>query len=137
VQLVLEAMCMGQGGEIFVLDMGKPVKINYLAEQMIRLSGKSPGEEIEIIYTGLRPGEKLYEELFHAQEELQATPHEKILLASYRIVDWAELSQKFNAIEQAVADYNEEVLLELLSEFVPENTMRQSGVNPARDNGAA
>jgi FlaA1/EpsC-like NDP-sugar epimerase len=124
-QLIMQAGVLGEGGEIFVLDMGKPVKINYLAEQMIRLSGKSPGDEIEIIYTGLRPGEKLYEELFHAQEELQPTPHEKILLASYRIVDWAELSRKFDAIEQAVEDYNEESLFDLLSEFVPENRMRQ------------
>jgi FlaA1/EpsC-like NDP-sugar epimerase len=121
----MQAGVLGQGGEIFVLDMGKPVKIHYLAEQMIRLSGKNPGDEIEIVYTGLRPGEKLYEELFHAQEELQSTPHEKILLASYRIVDWAELSHKFEAIEQAVADYNEGSLFDLLSDFVPENRMRQ------------
>ncbi len=124
-QLIMQAGVLGQGGEIFVLDMGKPVKIRYLAEQMIRLSGKSPGDEIEIIYTGLRPGEKLYEELFHDQEKLQATPYEKILLASYRPVDWDELSKKMDAIQQAVTDYDEEALFNLLSEFVPENRMRQ------------
>ncbi len=124
-QLIMQAGVLGNGGEIFVLDMGKPVKISYLAEQMIRLSGKIPGDEIEVIYTGLRPGEKLYEELFHAQEELQSTPHEKILLASYRIVEWGELSEKFDAIQQAVTDYDEDSLFDLLSELVPENRMRQ------------
>jgi FlaA1/EpsC-like NDP-sugar epimerase len=124
-QLIMQAGVLGQGGEIFVLDMGKPVKISYLAEQMIRLSGKSPGDEIEVVYTGLRPGEKLYEELFHDQEKLRSTPHEKILLAGHRPVDWDELSRKLDAIQQAVADYDEELLFDLLSEFVPENQMRQ------------
>ncbi|TPW14446.1 MAG: polysaccharide biosynthesis protein CapD, partial [Halothiobacillaceae bacterium] len=86
-QLIMQAAAMGSGGEIFVLDMGEPVKITDLAEQMIRLSGKVPGEEIEIIYTGLRPGEKLYEELFHDMESLAETSHEKILLAASRYVD--------------------------------------------------
>ncbi len=87
-QLILQASVMGDGGEIFVLDMGEPIKISYLAEQMIRLSGKVPGEDIDIVYTGLRPGEKLYEELFHEKEALQSTPHRKILLARYRTFDW-------------------------------------------------
>ena len=63
-QLIMQTVVLGKGGEIFVLNMGEPVKISYLAEQMIRLSGKIPGEEIEIEYVGLRPGEKMYEELF-------------------------------------------------------------------------
>jgi FlaA1/EpsC-like NDP-sugar epimerase len=80
-QLILQAESMGSGGEIYVLDMGEPVSISYLAEQMIRLSGNEPGKDIEIVYTGLRPGEKLFEELFHEKERLVGTQHEKIFLA--------------------------------------------------------
>jgi FlaA1/EpsC-like NDP-sugar epimerase len=80
-QLIMEAAVIGDGGEIFVLDMGEPIKIHYLAEQMIRLSGQEPGEDIRIEYIGLRPGEKLYEELFYETEELMATRHPKIRAA--------------------------------------------------------
>jgi FlaA1/EpsC-like NDP-sugar epimerase len=132
-QLIMQAGVLGKGGEIFVLDMGKPVRINYLAEQMIRLSGKIPGEDIEIIYTGLRPGEKLYEELFHAQEELQSTHHEKILLAKYRAVDWGELSRRFDDIQQAVARHDEKFLFNVLCEFVPEHRMQQQHFQDERD----
>ncbi|MEY3183127.1 MAG: hypothetical protein RLZ35_1112 [Pseudomonadota bacterium] len=78
VQLILQALTIGRGGELFVLDMGEPVKIRFLAEQMIRLAGKKVGEDIEIQYIGLRPGEKLYEELFYEAEMLIPTKHEKI-----------------------------------------------------------
>jgi FlaA1/EpsC-like NDP-sugar epimerase len=77
-QLIMQAAVMGNGGEIFLLDMGSPIRISYLAEQMIRLSGKTPGKDIEIRYTGLRPGEKLVEELFYPEEKLTKTDHEKI-----------------------------------------------------------
>ncbi|MBK1641173.1 polysaccharide biosynthesis protein [Chromatium okenii] len=80
-QLIMQAAVLGAGGEIFVLDMGEPIKIRYLAEQMIRLSGREPGRDIAITYTGLRPGEKLYEELFYASEALVATGHPKIRVA--------------------------------------------------------
>lgn len=120
-QLIMQAAVIGQGGEIFVLDMGEPVKISFLAEQMIRLSGKEPGQDIEIQYTGLRPGEKLYEELFHEQERLEPTDHEKILLARHREVSWEELIQAMNGIEQACASYDEAYLLQKLKDFVPEN----------------
>ena len=79
-QLILQASSMGKGGEIFVLDMGNTVRIAYLAEKMIQLSGKIPGKEIRIEYTGLRPGEKIYEELFYANEDRVKTDHEKIFL---------------------------------------------------------
>ena len=88
-QLILQAESMGSGGEIYVLDMGEPVSITYLAEQMIRLSGNEPGKDIEIVYTGLRPGEKLFEELFHEKERLVGTQHEKIFLAKHRKIDVA------------------------------------------------
>ena len=119
-QLIMQAAVLGQGGEIFVLDMGEPVRISYLAEQMIRLLGKVPGEDIEIVYTGLRPGEKLFEELFHDQESLAATPHDKILLARHRHVDWSELNRALDALAEACEDYDEVRLRATLSRMVPE-----------------
>lgn len=80
-QLIMQAAVLGRGGETFVLDMGQPVKIRYLAEQMIRLSGREPGRDIQITYTGLRPGEKLFEELFYATEDLGDTPNPRIHIA--------------------------------------------------------
>lgn len=80
-QLIMQAATIGRGGEIFVLDMGAPVSIRYLAEQMIRLSGRQPGRDIAIEYIGLRPGEKLFEELFYPSEGLGATTHPKIRVA--------------------------------------------------------
>jgi len=119
-QLILQASVMGDGGEIFVLDMGEPIKINYLAEQMIRLSGKVPGEDIDIVYTGLRPGEKLYEELFHEKEALQSTHHEKILLARHREFDWQRLTEILDGMVIACNNYDETEIRGLLSELVPE-----------------
>ena len=121
-QLIMQAAVQGEGGEIFVLDMSEPVKIAYLAEQMIILSGKTPGEDVEIKFTGLRPGEKLYEELFHEQEQLSATPHEKILLAKTRIVDWKELQADFSAMDNASELFDEEALNLLIKKLVPEMT---------------
>ncbi|HFD80710.1 MAG TPA: polysaccharide biosynthesis protein [Gammaproteobacteria bacterium] len=119
-QLILQASVMGKGGEIFVLDMGEPVRISDLAREMIRLSGKVPDEDIDIVYTGLRPGEKLYEELFHEQEALQSTTHSKILLARYREFDWARLNEIMDQLRTACSDYDEAVLRGLMKELVPE-----------------
>jgi len=105
-----------------VLDMGEPVKIAYLAEQLIRLSGKTPGEDIEIVYTGLRPGEKLYEELFHDAEQLAETSHPKILLAHCRQMDREVLERSFDAMQQACDAGNDVALRGMLAELVPENT---------------
>jgi FlaA1/EpsC-like NDP-sugar epimerase len=128
-QLIMQAAVMGQGGEIFVLDMGEPVRIGYLAEQMIRLSGKTPGEDIEIAYTGLRPGEKLYEELFYAQEEYKPTGHDKILLAQSVEVEWGALTANVRAIEEAVEQYDEGEVHRLLEQIVPELAAQQSASN--------
>lgn len=122
-QLILQATTMGQGAEIFVLDMGEPIKISYLAEQIIQLAGKRPGTDIEIVYTGLRPGEKLFEELFHASEELVHTEHEKILKARYRKISWQELTLILDEVVAACANYNETQLLSLLKQLVPEYQM--------------
>lgn len=120
-QLILQAGAMGMGGEIFVLDMGVPIKIRYLAEQLIKLAGKVPERDIEIVYTGLRPGEKLYEELFHAEEHaLSQTSHHKILLAAPRRTDWAHLSAQLDRLRDASDHFEESALRDLLREIVPE-----------------
>jgi FlaA1/EpsC-like NDP-sugar epimerase len=121
-QLILQSGVIGRGGEIFVLDMGEPVKISYLAEQLIRLSGKTPGEDIEIVYTGLRPGEKLYEELFHDAEKLAETSHPKILLAQCRVMDRDALEKSFDAMQQACDKGDDTALRNMLAELVPEHT---------------
>ena len=100
--------------------MGEPVKITYLAEQLIRLSGKEPGRDIQIVYTGLRPGEKLFEELFHELEPYEQTSHEKIFLAHPRQADWHDLNTELRAAEQAVKTYDTEYLKASLLKLVPE-----------------
>jgi FlaA1/EpsC-like NDP-sugar epimerase len=119
-QLILQAESMGRGGEIYVLDMGEPVRITYLAEQMIRLSGNKPGEDIEIVYTGLRPGEKLFEELFHEKEKLVGTQHEKIFLAKHRKIEWELLDRAISNLEEACNAYDEDALLKGIATLVPE-----------------
>lgn len=119
-QLILQAGAMGKGGEIYVLDMGQPVKIVYLAEQMIRLAGYEPRQDIEIKFTGLRPGEKLYEELFHEKEALVSTEHEKILLANHRPWDWDKLQRLIEQMKDACYRYDEANLRESILQFVPE-----------------
>ncbi|MCF6235077.1 MAG: polysaccharide biosynthesis protein [Gammaproteobacteria bacterium] len=119
-RLIMEASVMGKGGEIFVLDMGEPVKISYLAEQLIILSGKKPGKDVKIIYTGLRPGEKLYEELFYEQENLSPTGHDKILLAQAKKVDWDWLNNEIDIMHIAAKDYEEKIMMNSLEQLVPE-----------------
>jgi FlaA1/EpsC-like NDP-sugar epimerase len=119
-QLILQAAAVGSGGDIFVLDMGEPVNINYLAEQMIRLSGHVPGEDIRIVYTGLRPGEKLSEELFHAEENLRSTPHPKLLLAAQTRLDPGRIAELYVRLMQACDAFDEKKVREVLTEAVPE-----------------
>jgi len=135
-QLILQASVLGEGGEIYVLNMGEPVKIRFMAEQMIRLAGKRPDEDIDIVYTGLRPGEKLYEELFHDQERYQKTSHEKLLLARYRPVNWTLFNQQLANVDQACDQYDEERLLQLLNLLVPEHKPGAGG-NVVRINSRA
>ena len=126
-QLIMQAAVLGGGGEIYVLDMGEPVNITYLAEHLIRLAGKEPGRDIEIIYTGLRPGEKLFEQLFHELEPYEQTTHEKILLAHPRAADWDELRAELRDSELAVRRYDTETLQQALIRLVPE--LAKSGFN--------
>jgi FlaA1/EpsC-like NDP-sugar epimerase len=118
-QLILQTASIGKGGEIFALDMGEPVKIRDLAEQMIRLAGKKPGSEIPIVYTGLRSGEKLFEELFHPLENYSATAHTKIFLAQHREVSWELLQALLSKASEAVAVFNEEELRRCVSSLLP------------------
>ncbi|HET7267107.1 MAG TPA: nucleoside-diphosphate sugar epimerase/dehydratase [Oleiagrimonas sp.] len=118
-QLILQASALGTGGEIFALDMGEPVKIRDLAEQMIRLTGKRPGVDVPIIYTGLRPGEKLFEELFHAQENYSATVHAKIFLAQSRSVSLELLVATLDNAATAVAGFDESSLQSQLALLLP------------------
>lgn len=119
-QLILQAMAIGAGGELFVLDMGEPIKIRYMAEQMIRLAGKRVDEDIRIEYVGLRPGEKLFEELFHIREEHAMTSHAKILKAHPRSTDSKAFEQSILALQQAVNECNEDAVFSFLKEMVPE-----------------
>jgi FlaA1/EpsC-like NDP-sugar epimerase len=126
-QLILEAAVVGQGGEIFVLDMGEPVKISYLAKQLILLSGKRPGDDIEIVFTGLRPGEKLYEELFHSAERLRPTAHAKLLLADSRVVDGSALDSGLARLREQVQAGSEEQIRASLLALVPEHHAASEG----------
>lgn len=119
-QLIMQAAAAGQGGEVFVLDMGEPVKVGYLAEQMIRLSGKRPGVDVRIEYIGLRPGEKMHEELFHPQEHLTPTGHAKLLLAQSRPIDHRRLELALGKLAQACAVFDEDLIRRTLRELVPE-----------------
>lgn len=124
-QLILQSCGMGNGGEIFVLDMGQPVKITYLAEQMIRLSGRTLDKDIKITYTGLRPGEKLYEELFYKNENRKETEHPKILLANHPVIDWKNLENHILELDDAVSNFDDKKISRLLSELVPEGNFIQ------------
>jgi FlaA1/EpsC-like NDP-sugar epimerase len=125
VQLVIQAGAMAKGGEIFVLDMGEPVKIADLARDLITLSGYEPGKDIEIVYTGIRPGEKLYEELFTNKEQMVSTKHERIFISSN------ELEERYNNIEKTILTFarigltsNKDVV-EMISKLVPEYRPRR------------
>ena len=120
-QLVLEAGSMGNGGEIFVFDMGAPVKIADLARKMIKLSGLEPDEDIKIEYSGLRPGEKLYEELLNNAENTMQTYHEKILIAKTRTTQYESLViQLNNLIEPAKNQGSVIDVVRAMKELVPE-----------------
>jgi FlaA1/EpsC-like NDP-sugar epimerase len=119
-QLVLEAAIMGKGGEIFLFDMGQSVKILDLARKMIRLSGLEPERDIEIVFTGLREGEKLYEELLNNQENTIPTHHEKILIAKVKEYDYREINSYVGLFEDLVNDRNELKMVALMKELVPE-----------------
>ena len=119
--LVLEASCTGTGGQIYVFDMGEPVKIYDLAEKMIRLAGKKPNRDIEIQETGLRPGEKLYEELLANSENTIPTENKKIMIAKVRTYDFADIEPKIDKlIEASQTSGSTFVIVKLLKNLIPE-----------------
>jgi len=120
VQLILQAGSMGRGGEIFVLDMGKPVRILRLAENLITLSGKRPYRDVDITITGLRPGEKMYEELFNRWEAEIPTAHPQIRVARSESVDRRFMEAEIEHIRRLVADRQEEALVQKFRELVPQ-----------------
>lgn len=130
-QLVLEAGSMGNGGEIFVFDMGQSITIADLAKKMIRLYGFIPNIDIEIKYTGLRPGEKLYEELLNDGENTSETYHKKILIAKVRDVSFDQVRFSFGELEILISGVDNEMLLvskmkELVPEFLSKNSAYES-----------
>ncbi|MFC2075844.1 polysaccharide biosynthesis protein [candidate division KSB1 bacterium] len=118
-QLILQAGAMGDGGEIFILDMGEPVRIADLARELIDLSGLEADRDIQIRYTGLRPGEKLTEELFSPDEEPQPTRHPKIRIAKPTGRDWEELREDFWRIEQSARAMDRSALEDAIRRFLP------------------
>jgi FlaA1/EpsC-like NDP-sugar epimerase len=124
VQLVLQAGALGAGGEVFVLDMGEPVKIIDLAADLIRLSGLEVGTDIEITSTGMRPGEKLYEELFFDDEHAAPTEHPKVLRAKYTELVNGEAEQLEELIRAAQAGASDEQLRRMLHALIPDFTGR-------------
>jgi FlaA1/EpsC-like NDP-sugar epimerase len=121
-QLVLQAATMGKGGEIFVLDMGEPVKIVDLAKELITLSGFRPGEDIEIVYTGPRPGEKLFEELRIKGEDMQRTRHPKIIIWKNILMDRGRLRTGINELVIVAETENYREFIQKIKELVPQYT---------------
>lgn len=117
-QLVIQAGAMGQGGEIFVLDMGEPVRILDLAKDMIRLSGLREGEDIEVEITGLRPGEKLYEELYNDSEQHKPTSHEKIMTANCDVQPLVRVLHELSRLQEVV-DASPEEIVRMVETIVP------------------
>lgn len=119
-QLVLEAGAMGKGGEIFIFDMGKSVRIADLAAKMIKLSGFTPGKDIEIVYTGLRPGEKIEEELLADKESTLPTHHEKIMIAQVRPASFHEVRTEINILLQLLEGQDDKAIVRKMKMIVPE-----------------
>lgn len=132
-QLVLQAGAFAKGGEIFVLDMGKPVKIYDLACDLIRLSGFEPNQDVKIKVTGLRPGEKLYEELLMSEEGLQNTTHKKIYIGKPIYKEFDILKNQLNDLRDIIENDSEEALCQKMMEVVPTYKKKQSCDEVATD----
>jgi FlaA1/EpsC-like NDP-sugar epimerase len=120
VQLVLQASTLGKGGEVFVLDMGKPVKIVDLAKDMIRLAGLNVSEDINIVFTGLRPGEKLFEELFLDDENYYRTVHEKVFVSRNGTLPDVDVTIHVDQLVASAKEGKTSKMFAQLDEIVPE-----------------
>jgi FlaA1/EpsC-like NDP-sugar epimerase len=125
-QLVLEASAMGQGGEIFIFDMGKSIKVADIAKNMIRLSGLEIGKDIQIKYVGLRPGEKLYEELLCDKENSLPTHHPKIMIARVTPVDFENITNYITNFETIIKNQNTLEIVRLMKKLIPEYKSQNS-----------
>ena len=119
-QLVLEAGSMGKGGEIYIFDMGKSVKIADLAKKMIKLSGLTLGKDIQIVFSGLRPGEKIFEELLNDKEKTVPTHHEKIMIANVHEYEYSEVKKEIDILHNLFEKQNNEAIVRKMKEIVPE-----------------
>jgi FlaA1/EpsC-like NDP-sugar epimerase len=119
VSLVIKAGAIAKGGEIFVLDMGKPVKILELAENLIRLSGFTPYKDIKIIFTGLRPGEKMYEELLLDEEGLSKTENNKIFIGSQVDFNYDEFEEKLKSLIEVAKRNDKKGIICGLKDILP------------------
>jgi FlaA1/EpsC-like NDP-sugar epimerase len=129
-QLIVQAAAGAAHASVYTLDMGEPIPIRVLAEQMIRLAGKQPGRDVAITYTGLRPGEKLHETLFHADELYRPTAHPKILQARAREVSSDSITRALHQLRQAVADYDTDAITRILHAAIPEFSPAQEQQAP-------
>lgn len=125
-KLVLEAGCMADGGEIFIFDMGKPIRIYDLATRMIQLAGLRPGKDIQIVETGLRPGEKLFEELLNDHERTLPTHHRKIMIAKVRTYDYAQVCEHLAELHDNLLRDNEHDIVASMKRLVPEYKSQNS-----------
>ena len=119
-ELVLQAGSMGEGGEIYVFDMGKSVKIYDLATKMIHLSGLELGKDIQIVFTGLRPGEKLYEEVLANEENTSATQNDKIKIAKVQPYNYDDICRQISDIAAAMNNHDEMLMVKLMKHAIPE-----------------
>ena len=111
---------MGEGAEIFLFDMGEPVKILELTKKMIRLAGYEPGKDIPITFTGLRQGEKLFEELLNKQEQVIPTHHKKILIAKTTQTDYKKVSEDIAELIAFANNYRDDEVVQLMKKIIPE-----------------
>ena len=120
--MVLEAGAIGRGGEVFVLDMGKPIKIVDLAKEMIRLSGYEPDQDIPIVFVGPRPGEKFFEDILTAEEGTEATKNEKIFMAKLAPVEESALQGGIERLQESIQEGKREGIVRNLRAIVPNYT---------------
>ena len=125
-QLILQAGAMGEGGEIFILKMGEPIRIADMARDFIKLHGLEPEKDIEIVFTGLRPGEKLYEELITVGEGIVPTPHEKIMVLRGNGFDHDRIRQQVQELIDVADSFDVNAIRSKIREIVPEYTPQAS-----------